>query len=409
MPLLLSNHYHLAKASLKRHRTRSFLTYLGVSVGIASITLIFALIGSIQRLISLESSSIRDSLIIVRPTTSYTKVESIIGELTESTSSPSPSLTLADVTALRTLENIQSVAPISTSVHTITSGEASVPSATILATSSDLKSIEDFSLSSGTFLSDSSPENAIVLGHSLAVSLFGNGEPVAKTLTILGQKFIIIGALAPVNDPINFNNIDLDHSAIVNADFFSTLNTTLNISQIDIRVAETSLIDSTADSISSALHDLKSGDANYSIFYGPTLTDSPSSLLSVISIALTIIACVSLVVGGISIMNIMLVSIAERTHEIGIKKSVGATNFNILSEYLLESIFISFRGGILGLILGYAIDFLISLITPFSVFISWQIILITLGTAILVGAIFGFFPALHAARKDPILSLKSYH
>ena len=123
---------------------------------------------------------------------------------------------------------------------------------------------------------------------------------------------------------------------------------------------------------------------------------------------LAIVAGVSLVVGGIGVMNIMLVSVAERTHEIGIRKAVGASSTNILMQFMFESLILSIFGGILGVILGYILAFFVSAITPFAPYISWEILLITFLTTVVVGMVFGIYPALKAASKNPIDSLKHY-
>ena len=105
-------------------------------------------------------------------------------------------------------------------------------------------------------------------------------------------------------------------------------------------------------------------------------------------------------------MNIMLVSVAERTHEIGIRKAIGATSGNILLQFLIEALILSLVGGLLGLIFGYILSFLLCLITPFNPFISWQILAITFGVSVITGLIFGLYPAMKAAHKNPIYSLK---
>ena len=133
------------------------------------------------------------------------------------------------------------------------------------------------------------------------------------------------------------------------------------------------------------------------------------SLLSIVSGMLTLVASISLVVGGIGIMNIMLVSVSERTREIGIRKSVGASSGNILLQFLFESIILSITGGIFGFVLGYIGAFVISLMTPFAPHISWQIVGITSAVSFTVGILFGIYPAIKAANKDPITSLKYYH
>lgn len=123
---------------------------------------------------------------------------------------------------------------------------------------------------------------------------------------------------------------------------------------------------------------------------------------------LALVAGISLVVGGIGVMNIMLVSVAERTHEIGIRKAVGASSYNILMQFMFEALILSIFGGFLGIILGYIFAFLISIITPFTPYISPEIILVVFATTVIIGIIFGIYPALKAAHKNPIESLKHY-
>jgi ABC-type antimicrobial peptide transport system permease subunit len=123
---------------------------------------------------------------------------------------------------------------------------------------------------------------------------------------------------------------------------------------------------------------------------------------------LTIVAGISIVVGGVGIMNIMLVSVSERTREIGIRKALGATAGNILGQFLFESTILSISGGIMGFALGYVGAFLIQLVTPFAPHISWQIVGITACVSLITGILFGIYPAIKAASKDPIVSLKFY-
>ena len=136
------------------------------------------------------------------------------------------------------------------------------------------------------------------------------------------------------------------------------------------------------------------------------ITHPAGSLLSIVSGILSLVAGISLIVGGIGIMNIMLVSVTERTHEIGIRKAIGATSGNIRFQFLIEALILSVIGGLMGLLLGYLLSFLLCLITPFNPFISWQILAITFGVSVLVGLIFGLYPAMKAAHKNPIYSLK---
>ena len=407
MALLLRTHYGLAKSSLKRNKTRSFLTCLGISIGVASIVLILSLMGSISSLVSSQVSKIGSNLIVVRPSSTLSTVDSIVSELTTSTQYLKSNLTLKDLSTIKKIDNVAAVSPLAVSVNSL-KGETdtTVPSATVVGTNPDFIKIQNLSLKNGTFLREDSETPTAVIGTKLAGTLFGTAEPIGKALTLLGQRFIIIGVLSEVDDPINFNNIDLDNALFVCASALNKIDNSLQIQQINIRVENTGSIDDTASTIRESLTAAKSGDTNFTVLKGDEITHPAGSLLSIVSGILSLVAGISLIVGGIGIMNIMLVSVAERTHEIGIRKAIGATSGNIRFQFLIEALILSTIGGLMGLILGYVLSFLLCLITPFNPFISWQILAITFGVSVVVGLIFGLYPAMKAAHKNPIYSLK---
>ena len=180
------------------------------------------------------------------------------------------------------------------------------------------------------------------------------------------------------------------------------------IQQINVKAENTDVLASLSENIKEKLIESKSGDMNFTVAYGDEITHPASNLLNIVSGMLALVAGISLVVGGIGVMNIMLVSVAERTHEIGIRKAVGASAYNILMQFMFESLILCVLGGFLGIVLGYILAFFVSIITPFTPYISWQILVITLLTTILVGILFGIYPALKAASRNPIDSLKHY-
>ena len=405
MPLLLRTHYRLAVASLRQNRTRSLLTCLGIAIGVASVILILSLMGSINRLINTQVSAAGSDLILVRPATHQSDLDNIITELTSSNQYLKSNLTLKDVNTIKGIDSVTAVAPLAVSSATLT-GEHVVDSATVVGTTSDLQPILSLTLDNGSFLSKTA-QNTAVLGHALCLDLFGTEAAVGQTFTLLGTKFLVIGTLDELDDPINFNNIDFDHAALISTDQLSKI-TDLQIQQINVKVESTSQVETTAQDIEIALAHNKSGDSNFSVTYGDAITHPAGSLFTIISSMLTLVAGISLLVGGVGIMNIMLVSVAERTHEIGIRKAVGAGVTNIFLQFLFESLTLSLLGGLLGLGLGYLLAFLLSLITPFDPYIDWSILLATLYISVVIGTLFGLYPALKAARKNPIDSLREY-
>ncbi len=408
MALLIRTHMKLARSSIKENRTRSFLTCLGIAIGIASIILILSLTGSISNLISNEVSGIGSDLVVVRPTTKKDTVTSVIEELTASSSFQKSNLKLSDVETIKQIEGVTAVAPISVSSNTLKNEDNTIDSATILGTTLDFNTIEPFALKNGAFINKDNKENSVVVGHMLSLLLFNTSNPVGRTMEIMGKRFIVVGILEEMDESINFDNVDFNNTVIVDINVLDKLAGTPQIQQINVRVSNTEALENVSTQIREKLIEAKSGDTNFKVMYGSEITHPASNLLNIISGMLAIVAGISLVVGGIGVMNIMLVSVAERTHEIGIRKAVGASAYNILMQFLFESLILCVLGGFLGIVLGYIFAFLVSIITPFTPYISWQVLVITLATTVIIGVLFGIYPALKAASKNPIESLKHY-
>ena len=408
MALLLNTHFHLAVDSLRQNRGRTFLSALGIAIGVASIVLILSLTGGIDRLISTNSNKEYANLILVRPSTTKSVTDNIIDELTSNNQYVKSNLTLEDVETISKIKEVSAVAPLAISNSAITVNDRVHQGTSIVATNADLEKILGLHIKNGQFLDYSLRENVAVIGYDIATQMFGGTEAITKTFSYNGQQFMVVGVLDKVEDPINFNGVDLDNSILINIKYASTFESSIQIQQINVRTNTTDDVAKAVDSINSGLSKAKNGDQSFELITGDTNLHPAGSLLSIISSMLTLVASISLIVGGVGIMNIMLVSVSERTREIGIRKAVGASASNILLQFLFESIILSILGALMGFILGYIFAFLISLITPFAPHISWEILGITGAVSIIVGVIFGISPAIKAASKDPITSLKFY-
>lgn len=408
MALLLNTHFHLAIDNLRRNRGRTFLSALGIAIGVASIVLILSLTGGINNLISANSDKANADLILVRPSTGKDATENIISELTSNSQFVKSNLTLEDVKTIDKISEVSAVAPIAASTSAIKIGDRTIQGINIVATNQEFSNVTSLHLKNGQFLDSSLRKNVAVLGYNIAIQQFGGTEAITKTFTYNGQHFMVVGVLDEVNDPINYNGINIDESIIIDINYASTFESSIQIQQIDVRTATTDAVPKATELIKQNLTEAKNGDQSFSVITSTEDMHPAGSLLSIVSSMLTLVASISLVVGGVGIMNIMLVSVSERTREIGIRKSVGASSGNILLQFLFESIILSVMGGILGFALGYIGAFVISLITPFAPHISWQILAITGAVSLIVGVLFGIYPAIKAACKDPIASLKFY-
>lgn len=409
MAMLIRTHYKLARTAIKENRTRSFLTCLGIAIGVASIILILSLMGSISNLVKEQTKEIGADLIVVRPSTTKDTITNIVEELTASNSFQKSNLSISDIDAIKKVENVSAAAPIAVSTNTVSSEKNNFDSVPILGTTGDFVKIEPLALRYGGFLNDNSADNSVILGHTLSLALFNTiNTTVGKTVTIMGEKFMVVGVLDEVDKSINFDNVDFDNALIMDVKSLDKVTGSTQIQQINVKAANTDSMATISSDIEKALTEQKQGDKNFSVAYGDEISHPASNLFTIISGMLTLVAAISLLVGGIGVMNIMLVSVAERTHEIGIRKAVGASSRNILIQFLFEALILSILGGIFGLLLGYVLAFLLSVITPFAPYISWEILALTFLTTLVVGILFGIYPALKAASKNPIDSLKHY-
>ena len=401
-------YFKLAKASIKENKMRSFWTCLGIAIGIASIVLILSLTNSVTNLITNQIKEIGSDLIIVRPTAEKSAISSVIEEFTNANAFLQSNLTLEDVQAIKEIEDVSAVAPIALATHTVAIDGNQLNSVTMLGTNEDFIKIQPLSLKSGMFLSNSLSEKTAVIGHGVSINLFSTQNPVGKTISIMGEKFIVIGVMSKSEDMVNLNGVDFENAVIVTAEALKELDGSIQIQQINIKASNEDSLAAVSTEITDKLSEVKAGDKNFAVMYGNTITHPANSLLTIVAWVLTIVAGISLVVGGIGVMNIMLVAVSERTQEIGIRKAVGASTKDVMMQFMVESAMLAFIGGLIGIILGYVIAIFVAAATPFKPYTDFWILFVTMVGSILIGMLFGVYPAAKAALQDPIASLKHY-
>ena len=405
---IFKTHIENAVESLGANRMRTFLTMLGVMIGIASITAIFALSGGISSLISRQVSS-EGAMVVVRPK-EIGEQESLITSLTAQKSFVKSSLTEKDVEAVANAKNVTAAAPLATFSGTITAEDKNLTTQ-ILATNSNLEKVISLKMRhEGEFLADSSKSKNVVIGYQLALDLFGTPDADGRNMKIKGETFLVIGVIERQNSAINFSNTDFDKLAIIDFDTAKELSSdNLQIQQINAKINSINNLGSADKQITEQISQNHKQEADFDVLSGEEIATNSNKMIEVAGTVLALVAGISLVVGGIGIMNIMLVNVSERTREIGIRKALGANNRQILMQFLTESMIIALGGGVFGFILGYAFSFGVSLILPFTPVVSWSVAIMIGLISIAVGVVFGIYPALRAARKDPIESLRQYN
>lgn len=390
---------------------RTALTILGVTIGISSIVVILSLSAGAAQIVNNQVDQLGGTIAVIRPGTPDR--ESQINTITAniSGSEMTSSLTERDVKDIEDIDHVTAVAPIMILGGSVSSDSSRPRNIQIIATTPGMTDVATIPMAEGQFIDTVTNDDTAVIGHQLSIDLFGTDTSVGRTFTTHGVQFTVIGILKRQNNPINFNNVDFDHAAIINLQSGKGFNQGIaTIQQINIRATSTDKFPEVLRQVNEKLTRNHHGEKDFVILTDGDLARPSTQLFSTVSASLTAVASISLIVGGIGIMNILLVSVTERTREIGIRKALGASNIHIVWQFLIESLVMSLAGGIAGYFAGYIIAFSIarSFLTFDPVF-GWSIVGASMGTSLIVGIVFGLYPAILAARKNPIEALRQFH
>ena len=406
--MILPVSFSLAIGSLRAHRLRTFLTTLGVVIGVFIISLILVLSGSLHASITQQTAQLNDDILLVRSA----------GDSTTGMEAFSPTrvanatvLTAVDATSISQLEGVKNIAPMMFLGGSVGSKLNSYDNITTVATNHDFPDVLGLKMISGGWFSDKETDrNYVVLGEKLASGLIETNQAMGQVVSVKGQDFTVIGVLKTTDQPISLAGVDVDKAAFISlsngAKF--TGNTT-EIGQIIVRGTNKNKLTELKKNITAALRRGHLDDNEFAVRSAYEIAGVTAGWLATITLAALIFASISLLVGGIGIMNIMLVSVAERVREIGIRKAVGATKRQILEQFLLEALLMTLGGGLIGLLLAYGVGYVIALQFSLPLVFNWWIFAVGLGVPFVVGLLFGLWPAARAARQDPIVALKQYH
>ena len=403
---------HIALTGLGANKMRSTLTILGVVIGVAAVISLMSIGRGSQAAITNNIESMGTNLLFVSPGASTQ--EGIRGAL-----GSAGTLTLEDAEAISEAPAVVAVAPQVQSFAQVVAGRQNTRTQ-VIGVTPEYQYVRNFLLAQGDFITASQVKNrakVVVLGSSVSETLFGRLSPIGESVKIDGVQYKIIGVLESKGGTGFGSQDDVIMAPITTVQArMSRQRTTsggLTVQSINVQVASSADIDAATQQITAILeerHDVTAGNDDFTITSQQDMVQTLSESTGVFVLFLAAIAGISLLVGGIGIMNIMLVSVTERTREIGIRKSVGARRQDILLQFMVESATLSLLGGGIGILVGWGISRLISGLsisgTTINTVMSADILILAVSVSAAIGIVFGLYPAYRAARLNPIDALR---
>lgn len=403
-----AGYFKNAIASLRASRWRTTLTMLGIIIGISSVVTIVSLGEGLKAQVLGQINRLGPDVITVRPGKLVSGPDgstfNLLALLNASTLSDN------DVSALKKIGSLQTVVPVNFVTSSATTAEAELNNISVLGTGPQLPQMLGLSTNLGDFFDENSiNEKLAIIGPDVAAKLYSIINPIGHTVNVAGQDFIVRGVLNPSSTGL-LAAAQTDFNSAVLIPYGTSkeiVGGQTNLLQILIQAGPNSTPDQAIKEAHDALLKTHQGVEDFTILKQHQLLKLVNGVINSATAFIGSIAAISLLVGGVGIMNIMLASVSERTREIGIRKAVGATNRQILVQFFSEGLVLSALGGLLGILAALLINVGFRLYTSLDPVINWTVIILAVVITVGIGIIFSTAPALKAARKHPIDALRA--
>ena len=404
----------LAWESIGSNKMRSLLTMLGIIIGVASVIIMISISSGTEASIEEQITGLGSNLVYV--TTSFSRVGGRGGN--PFSGGMEGGLVYDDAFAIaEEVNGVEAVVVEQPSSETVKGGNVTLDGVTILGSTADFPSVRDMEIDEGRYFNQQEVDRTqkiAVLGHTLALELFGDADPIGQTVTVSGTKLTVIGVFSERGmvsgvdfDAQLYTPITVVFQKFTPSQFARFLGDRVRVIYVEIENPE--VMESVIQQISFLLakrHEVSLEEADFTVTTQQDIIQTQEATTAAFRNLLAWVAGVSLIVGGIGIMNIMLVSVTERTREIGIRQSVGATPDDIRWQFLTEAVVLSLFGGLIGVLTGVGGSWIFGAVSDMRTLVVPISILLAFTSAAAVGIFFGFYPANKAAQLDPIEALR---
>jgi len=403
---MIIDYLRMALSSIRSAKMRSAMTMFGIIIGVSSVVTIVGLGEGVKQQVNVQVGEISDSLIVVRPGKQEEPKAFSLDSLKSFTSS-SGSLSEKDWRDTEKVEGVASAVPVGVLSGIVSYDENEYAGGSIIASTYRLPVLLNQTVEYGEFFTEEENNRSVaIIGRDVAEKLFEENVPIGKSLKIRGKSYVVQGIFEQQKSG-TFAAINVNNSIIIPFDAARQVGGTIQLLQVYVEAESAEKVPVVSASIRETLKKNHAGQEDFTILEREEALEATNEVFYQLTVFVAGVAFISFIVGGIGIMNIMFANVSERTREIGIRKAIGATNTQILGQFIMEAIVLSIVGGIFGILFSFVANAIIRVSSDLQPVTTLDVVVLVTGLSIITGVISGLLPAVKAARKDPITSLRT--